>query len=88
MPSALISNNGDYLCQAAIEGKGLLSSPDFICYKYIKSGQLIPVLSQYYVPATLGVYAIYPQTRQLSRRVRSLIDYLIQYFGENPYWGL
>jgi len=88
LPSALISNNGDYLCQAAIEGKGLLSSPDFICYKYIKSGQLIPILTEYYAPAILGVYAIYPQTRQLSRKIRSLIDFLIQYFGEKPYWSI
>lgn len=88
LPNALIANNGDYLCQAALEGKGLLSTPDFICYKYIKSGQLIPVLADCYLPSEMGVYAIYPQTRQLSRKVRSLIDFLIQYFGEKPYWHL
>jgi len=88
LPNAVISNNGDYLCQMAIEGKGLLSTPDFICYKQVKSGQLIPVLTDFYIPTKVGVYAIYPQTKQLSRRVRSLIDFLIQYFGEKPYWSL
>ena len=85
--SALRSNNGDYLCQAALNGKGLLSSPDFICYKYVKSGQLQLVLEEYYQPTKLGVYAIYPQTRHLSRRVRTLVDFLAKYFGETPYWS-
>jgi DNA-binding transcriptional LysR family regulator len=88
IPSALISNNGDYLCQAAINGQGLLSTPDFICYKHVKSGQLIPIMQESYIPTIIGVYAIYPPTRQLSRRVRSLVDYLVQFFGEKPYWSL
>jgi len=84
--SSLISNNGDYLCQAAVNGKGLLSSPDFICYKHVLSGQLVRVLEEHYQTTRLGVYAIYPQTRHLSRRVRALLDYLSLYFGDVPYW--
>ncbi len=44
LPSVLISNNGDYLCQTAAEGMGIISSPYFICYQYIQKKNLY----QYY----------------------------------------
>jgi DNA-binding transcriptional LysR family regulator len=86
LPSIITANNGDFLCQAAIDGKGLLFTPDFICYKAIKMGQLIPILSDYIMDNEIIGYALYPQTRHLSQRVRSLVDYLTQYFGDEPYW--
>jgi len=85
-PVVLSSNNGDFLCQAAIDGLGLIYTPDFICYKPIRLGQLIPVLCDYVENNTIQAYAIYPQTRHLSQRVRRLVDYLAQYFGDVPYW--
>lgn len=88
IPSVLQANNGDYLHQACLQGKGLNFSPDFICYKHVKLGQLIPVLQDYQPNREIGAYAIYPQTRHLSRRVRSLVDYLSQYFGKIPYWRI
>ncbi len=86
IPSIITANNGDFLCQAAVDGKGLLFTPDFICYKAIKMGQLIPILCDYVSDNEIVGYALYPQTRHLSQRVRSLVDYLAQYFGDEPYW--
>ncbi|MCJ8299726.1 MAG: LysR substrate-binding domain-containing protein, partial [Pseudomonadales bacterium] len=74
--------------QAAIDGVGLIYTPDFICYKAMRLGQLTPLLSEYLTDIEVPVYAIYPQNRHLSHRVRSLVDYLAQYFGEQPYWRL
>jgi len=88
LDSVLNSNNGDFLLQAAIAGKGLIMTPDFICYKHIKTGQLMKVLGQFNSQIEIGAYAVYPQTRHLSRRIRSLVDYLSQYFGETPYWQI
>jgi DNA-binding transcriptional LysR family regulator len=86
VPTALTSNNGHFLCQAAIEGKGLVYTPDFICYKEIRLGQLKPILSKYLLAGEIPAYAVYPQNRHLSQRVRSLVDYLAQHFGQAPYW--
>jgi len=88
IPKILSANNGDFLCQAAVEGTGLLYTPDFICYKAIRMGQLKVLLQDYVKDNELEAYAIYPQTRHLSQRVRTLVDYLIQYFGEKPYWAV
>ncbi len=88
MPSVINANNGDFLCQAAIDGRGIIFTPDFICYKAIRQGQLIPLLRGYWCDNIVEGYAIYPQTRHLSRRVRILINYLSQYFGDKPYWHI
>lgn len=88
IPAVMSANNGDFLCQAAINGQGLVYTPDFICYKPIKLGQLQPLLQDHIQDIEVNAYAIYPQTRHLSKRVRSLVDYLAQYFGDEPYWRI
>lgn len=79
--SSITANNGDFLCQAAIEGYGLAYLPDFICSDAIKTGQLVAVLSSYMGNNKLGTYAVYPQTRHLSQRVSRLIQFLSEYFN-------
>ena len=88
LPITLIANNGDYLCQAAVAGMGIISTPDFICHEYIRNRQLIPVLADCFIPTVLGVYAIYPQTRHLNKRIRMLIDFLVEYFGNEVDWNI
>lgn len=88
VPAHLISNNGDFLCQAAIAGAGLIYTPDFICYQAIQSGQLIPILSEHLSNNEIPIYAVYPQTRHLSQRVRQFIDFLADFYGDKPYWQL
>ncbi len=54
-------------------------------YKEIERGALVPLLTGYQCPP-LAVYAIYPQTRHLSQRVRAFVDFLIKRFEGSPYW--
>ena len=86
IPSVLEANNGEYLTKSALAGMGLVYIPDFIIYKHIKLNQLIPILPETIKPEKLNVYAIYPQTRHLSKRIRFLIDFLFEYYGDTPYW--
>jgi DNA-binding transcriptional LysR family regulator len=88
IPKAISTNNGNFLCDAAIDSLGLLYTPDFICYKAIRLGQLEVLLRDYTQQNKINAYAVYPQTRHLSQRVRSLVDYLAQYFGGDPYWSI
>jgi len=83
---ALSANNGDFLCQTAIEGRGLIYTPDFICYKAIQSKKLISILEDKIIDNKISGYAIYPQTRHLSHRVRSLVDYLSRHFSDRSSW--
>ncbi|VAX07256.1 Transcriptional regulator, LysR family [hydrothermal vent metagenome] len=79
------ANNGEYLCAAAIAGLGIAALPTFLVSKAIDEGKLIQLLPQYSLPA-FNAYALYPQTRHLSRRVRVFIDFLVDKFAGPPHW--
>jgi len=81
----LKASNGEFLRDAAVGGAGIILMPAFIVYKEIERGTLIPLLTQY-KSLQLSAYAIYPQTRYLSQRVRAFADFLIQRFEGAPYW--
>jgi len=81
----LKASTGEFLRDAAVDGMGIVLLPTFIVYKEIENKQLVPILSQY-APSQINVYAIYPQTRHLSQRVRSFIDFLQLRFDGTPYW--
>ncbi len=80
LPTALIANNGDYLCQAAIAGRGIVYSPDFMCEEAINSGRLTSILADYLTISSLNVYAVYPHNRHQSQRVKQLIEFLSEHF--------
>jgi len=79
------ANNGDFLKAMAVKGKGVCYMPNFICYQAIREGQLVTLMNKYHLPK-LYAYAVYPQTRFLSERCRTLIDFIAQRFGDKPYW--
>jgi len=81
----LAANNGDFLCQAAVAAEGVLLTPTFIAYRAIERGRLVPILEEVAWPE-VAAYAVYPQTRHLSRRVRAFVDFLVQRFAGVPYW--
>lgn len=81
----IMANNGDFLKDMAVAGHGIIMMPTFISWKAIANAELVPILSDYLTPQ-LNAYAVYPQTRYLSQRTRLLIDFLVERFGETPYW--
>lgn len=83
----LKASNGEYLRDAAVDGLGIILMPTFIVYQEIQSGSLVPLLPQYRL-WELAAYAIYPQTRYLSQRVRAFVDFLVHRFSGSPYWDI
>jgi DNA-binding transcriptional LysR family regulator len=81
----LKASTGEFLKDAAVEGLGISLLPSFIAYKEIERGALVPVLKDYKIPQ-IDAYAIYPQTRHLSQRVRAFVDFLVKRFEGTPYW--
>jgi DNA-binding transcriptional LysR family regulator len=79
------ATTGEFLRDAAVAGRGIIMVPSFMAYQEIERGDLIPVLTEYR-PPQLNAYAIYPQTRHLSQRVRAFVDFLAQRFEGTPYW--
>lgn len=83
--SQFIANNGEALKQMAIAGHGIIFSPTFIVWEALAKGDLVVIMEDYSLPTT-HAYAVYPATRFLPRKVRVFIDFLVERFGERPYW--
>lgn len=70
-------NNGLALRDAAIKGLGLAMLPDYYVIDALASGQLKEVLADYR-QADDGIWALYPENRQVIPKVRVLLDYLLE----------
>jgi DNA-binding transcriptional LysR family regulator len=81
----LCADNGDMLRAAAVAGLGIALLPTFIAGADLHAGRLRQVLADY-CPPPLSIYAVFPSRRFLSARVRSLVDFLVAYFGDEPGW--
>ena len=82
--SRLRANNGDLLREAAVAGLGVVFQPRFIVHRALAEGELVPVLTDCDW-SRVDAWALYPQTRHLSARVRAFVDFLVEWFRE-PAW--
>lgn len=71
----LISNDGSLVVEGMLKGLGIGFGPSFLFNEHVKQGRLKLLLSDYYQLPT-AISALYPLNRNLSRRIRLLIDYL------------
>ena len=85
VPVKLRANPGDCLCRAAIAGQGVILHPTFYLSDAIRTGELVPLLTDHAWPE-LNAYALYPPTRHLSRRVRAFVDFLAEKLAGEPDW--
>jgi DNA-binding transcriptional LysR family regulator len=78
----LVVNNGDVAVNFALRGKGLTLQPDFIVRPHLKSGELVEILPDIQWPI-LDIYLVYPNTKHVSGKVRSFINFLAHYFSDD-----
>jgi len=70
-------NSGYSLTDAALKGLGIVQLPDYYVQQYLQSGELVALLENYRAPDE-GIWAVYPQNRHLSPRIKLLVDYLAE----------
>ncbi|TBU94755.1 LysR substrate-binding domain-containing protein [Phytopseudomonas dryadis] len=68
-------NSGQAVLDAALRGLGLCQLPDYYVLEHLRSGALVSLLDNHQPPNT-AVWALYPQQRHLSPKVRQLVDAL------------
>lgn len=83
----LCSNNAEVLRDAAVKGLGLALLPTFIAGAELQAGRLVTVLNDIHAPA-IYLCLLYPPNRHLSARIRLLVDFFYERFGDRPYWDL
>jgi DNA-binding transcriptional LysR family regulator len=70
---------------AATAGLGLWLCPEFLVAGMLASGELVPLLPNYRTEE-LEIVALYPHRRQLSTKVRLLLDMLVDQFADEQRW--
>jgi len=69
-------NDAEAICQAVQADLGIAQIPDWLVRSDFAAHGLVPLLDDYY-PIPKPVSIVYPQTRFLTQRARSLIDFLV-----------
>lgn len=73
----LHANNGRMLAALAVEGAGIVCEPDFIVAPEVARGALVPILTDWKLPA-IAIHAAYPSRRHLSAKVRAFVAFLAE----------
>ena len=63
----------------ALDGHGILLRAEWDVQRYLQSGQLVQLLTDYSSPDA-DIYAVYPQRHKTSLRVKTLIDFVMAAF--------
>lgn len=74
------TNSPRAIAHMAASGLGIGRSPLYVVEHFIKSGQ-VKILFESMESDGFGLYAIYPQSRHLTARIRALIDHLVAHFS-------
>ncbi len=73
------TNSGDTCRVVALQDRGIVLQPTFLVGQDLLSGALVEVLPDYR-SVEFGVYVVYPTRKNVSLKVRVLIDFLIEAF--------
>jgi DNA-binding transcriptional LysR family regulator len=71
---------------AVVAGLGIGVLPIYVAADDLRRGRLVPLLREVEILPDFGIYLVYLPNRTLPRRVRTLIDYLVQRFEPAPPW--
>jgi DNA-binding transcriptional LysR family regulator len=78
----LLTNSGEALRLAALQGIGIALAAGFLVADDLQSGRLARLLPDYR-PVELTMNAVYPHRHHLSAKVRSFIDLLVRHSAEH-----
>jgi DNA-binding transcriptional LysR family regulator len=81
MPGTITVNNADAYRAACLAGLGIIQVPQVGTKAYLEAGLLVEVLPQHRAEP-IPLWLIYPQRRNLSRRMRVFIDWVSELVSE------
>jgi DNA-binding transcriptional LysR family regulator len=79
------ANNADTVLQMAMAGVGIARLTDVIAGAAVQSGKLLPILTDWHHVEPVTLYATYPSNRNLSPKVRAMVEFLVETFGHAPW---
>lgn len=82
----LSTNSGDTCRAAALADQGVILQPSFLVAEDLAAGTLVELMPEFRA-VELGIYAVYPTRKHVAAKVRALIDFLGQAFGDVGRFG-
>ncbi|MDP2135495.1 MAG: LysR family transcriptional regulator [Sulfuritalea sp.] len=79
------TNNADTLLQLALAGVGITRLVDVVVAEAIRNGSLVPILTDWHHVEPVPLFATYPSGRNLSPKVRAMVEFLVEEFGSAPW---
>lgn len=81
----LSANDSLVLLAATQAGAGIAMQPRYSAMPLIKSGELVELLPNF-TPQQMGIYGIYTSRQHMSAVLRSMLDFLVDWFAQRPTW--
>jgi len=78
----LFSDDRVGLVEAVCAGSGVIRMADFTLSRYLPSGLLVPVLTDWEALEAPTIFAAYPPSQRRSKLVRVFLDFLVEVFAE------
>jgi DNA-binding transcriptional LysR family regulator len=80
-PQVLVSNNGKWLADKAVNGLGIVMAPRWLLDPYLESGTLQELFFDHRLRISqnkdLGVYLLYQKQRYLVPKIKAAVDFLV-----------
>ncbi len=81
----VVTNNAETVLQLAVAGVGITRLSDVVVAEAIRAGALVPILADWHHVEPVPLFATYPSGRNLSPKVRAMVDFLVEEFGGAPW---
>lgn len=79
------ANSADAVYHAALAGMGVARLSTYLVGRDIAEGRLLRVLPDYTHTAS-AIYALFPERRNMTPKIRAFLDFLSAHFGKVPPW--
>lgn len=83
----ITANEASTLLRATLAGAGVAMLPSYQAGDYIRRGELVRLLP-HAEPRQMNMYAVYASRKHMPAALRSLLDFLVLRFPEDPAWDV
>ncbi|CAI1731742.1 D-malate degradation protein R [Serratia proteamaculans] len=81
----LSANESVVLMAGTVQGAGISMQPYYSAAPLLASGDLIELMPEYR-PQSMGIYGIYTSRRQMPATLRTMLDFLVEWFATDADW--
>ncbi|MGO4745780.1 LysR family transcriptional regulator [Serratia quinivorans] len=81
----LSANESLVLMAGTVKGTGISMQPYYSAAPLLASGELIELMPDYR-PQSMGIYGIYTSRRQMPATLRTMLDFLVEWFANDVEW--